>query len=190
MALSRDLLLVGAGRLVTTMLGLAAIRAVTTFLTPEQYGEFVLLLATQSFFGLFLVNPIGQHINLHTHDWWDKGTLLARLKSYSRYILLVSLAAGLVVFSINQHYSLQQLLWTSLAMFAMVLTGTWNSTLIPMLNMLGFRGASVLWGVVTSVLSLFCSILLVLWVPSATAWFAGQAVGLGIGAIGANYALV
>ena len=183
------MLLVGSGRLVATLLALVAIRAVTTFLTPEQYGEFALLLTVQSFFGLFLVNPIGQHINLHTHAWWDKGTLLARLKSYSHYVLLVSLAAGLVVFSFNQHHSLEQAQWTATAMFAMVVTSTWNSTLIPMLNMLGFRGASVLWGVVTAVLSLFCAILLVLWLPSATAWFAGQTIGLGIGAIGAKYVL-
>jgi O-antigen/teichoic acid export membrane protein len=172
-----------------SLLALLAIRAVTTFLTPEQYGEFALLLTVQSFFGLFLVNPVGQHINLHTHAWWDDGSLLARLKSYSHYILLVALMGGLAMLIITKHNSVQQGLLTSTAMFAMVVTGTWNSTLIPMLNMLGFRGAAILWSVITAVLSLVCAILLVLWLPSATAWFAGQTVGLGMGAIGAKYVL-
>ena len=189
MPLKRDLLLISGGRLAGTLFALLAIRAVTTFLTPEQYGEFALLLTVQSFFGLFLVNPVGQHINLHTHAWWDDGSLLARLKSYSRYILLVSLISGLVMLSIVKHNSVQQGMWTAIAMFATVVAGTWNATLIPMLNMLGFRGASVLWGGITAVLSLVSAILLVLWLPSATAWFAGQTIGLGIGAIGAKFVL-
>lgn len=182
-------MLVTGGRLAAALLALISIRAVTTYLTPTQYGELALLTTVQMFCGLFLVNPVGQHINLHTHVWWDDGTLSARLKQYQRYILAVSLVGGVVVLGMGKHLSVEQLLWTSVAMFAMVFTGTWNSTLIPMLNMLGFRAASVLWSIITAATGLASSIVLVLWLPSATAWFAGQAIGMAVGALGARYVL-
>lgn len=180
-------MLVVGGRLATAMITLVAIRAVTTYLTPAQYGELALLLTVQMFCGLFLVNPIGQHINLHTHEWWDDGTLAARLGSYQKYILAVSLVGGLVVLGMNKQDSAEHMLWGATAMFAMIIAGTWNATLIPMLNMLGFRAASVILGIITAVVALVSSILLVVWLPSATAWFTGQAIGMAAGALGAKY---
>ena len=170
-------------------MALITIRVVTSLLTPEQYGELALLIAIQVFCGLLLINPVGQHINLHTHAWWDSGTLLPRLKSYRAYVLAVSLLGGVLVLAIGQQYSATQFLYTAMAMFAMVTAATWNATLIPMLNMLGFRAASVLWSTITILVSLLSSILLVMWLRSPTAWFIGQMIGLGIGALGAKYVL-
>lgn len=180
-------MLVVGGRLATALITLIAIRAVTTYLTPAQYGKLALLLTVQMFCGLFLINPIGQHINLHTHAWWDDGTLGARLGSYQKYILAVSFVGGLVVLGMNKQDSVEHMLWAAAAMFAMIIAGTWNATLIPMLNMLGFRAASVFWGVISAVIALASSIFLVVWLPSATAWFAGQAIGMTLGALGAKY---
>ena len=181
--------MVAGGRLAAVLLSLIAIRAVTTFLTPAQYGELALLITVQMFCGLFLVNPIGQHINLHTHAWWDDGTLIARMKSYRRYILAVSIVGCAAVLGMSKQNSVEQVLWASTAMFAAVVAGTWNATLIPMLNMLGFRAASVLWSIITVITGLVCSIFFVMWLPSATAWFAGQAIGMGIGSLGAKHVL-
>ena len=171
------------------LMALVTIRAVTTFLSPEQYGELTLLITVQMFCGLFLINPVGQHINLHTHAWWDDGTLFSRLKSYRNYILWVSLIGALVVTTIGVQHSVCQWVLVSTAMFIMVVVGTWNATLIPMLNMLGFRGASVLWSIGTVAVGLLSSIFLVIWLPSSTAWFAGQAIGMGLGALGAKFVL-
>jgi O-antigen/teichoic acid export membrane protein len=189
LALKRDLMLVGGGRLAAALMALITLRAVTTFLTPEQYGELALLIAVQMFCGLFLINPVGQHINLHTHAWWDEGSLMVRLKSYRYYVLAVSLLGAAVGFYISKQHSAEQLFWAAAAVFAMVAAGTWNATLIPMLNMLGFRAASVLWSIVTVAIGLISSILLVRWSPSATAWFSGQAIGMAAGALGAKYVL-
>lgn len=182
-------MLVGGGRLASALMALVAIRAVTTFLTPEQYGELALLITVQMFCGLFLINPVGQHINLHTHAWWDDGSLMARLKSYPYYVLAVSLVGGTVALFMGKQYSINQYYWTAVTVLAMVAAGTWNATLIPMLNMLGFRAASVFWSIITVAIGLAASIFLVLWTPSATAWFAGQTIGMGVGALGARYVL-
>lgn len=190
LVLKRDLMLISGGRLATTFIALITMRAVTTLLTPEQYGELALLITVQMFCGLFLVNPVGQHINLHTHAWWDDGSLIARLRSYRTYILIVSLIGATVALCVGKHQSFIQFFWTAVTVLIMVMAGTWNATLIPMLNMLGFRGASVLWSIVTVAISLASSILLVICWPSAVAWFAGQAIGMGVGALGAKYVLL
>jgi len=154
-----------------------------------QYGELALLIAVQMFCGLFLINPVGQHINLHTHAWWDDGTLSARLKSYRNYILVVSLVGGVAALFVAAQHTTEQLMWTTIAVFFMVAAATWNATLVPMLNMLGFRAESVVWSILTVAIGLAASILLVIWNPSATAWLAGQAIGMLIGALGARTAL-
>jgi O-antigen/teichoic acid export membrane protein len=186
LALNRDLLLVGGGRLAATLLALVSIRAVTTFLSPEQYGELMLLMTVLTFCGLFFINPVGQHINLHTHAWWDDGTLISRLKSFGFYIAIVAAIGFIVILAMKNQNDLASQLWTAVAMFAMVLAYTWNSTLVPMLNQLGFRAASVTWGVITAAAGLLASLSLTLWLPSATAWFLGQFVGMALGAVGAN----
>ena len=112
MAFKRDLTLVIGGRFAAAAMALISIRVVTTVLTPEQFGELALLVAVQMFCGLFLINPVGQHINLHTHAWWDSGTLLSRLKSYRLYVLAVSLVGGVLVLSIGKQYSIEQFFYT------------------------------------------------------------------------------
>lgn len=187
LALKRDFVLLASGRLAAALMALVAIRVVTTYLTPTQYGELALLLTVQMFCGLFLINPVAQHINFHTHAWWDDGTLVVRLRAYQKYILVVSFVGCLVVLGMNKQDTADHLLWAGVAMFTMILAATWNATLIWMLNMLGFRAASVLWGVVTAAVALTSSVFLVVWLHSATAWFAGQAIGMGVGALGAKY---
>jgi O-antigen/teichoic acid export membrane protein len=189
LALNRDLMLVGAGRLVSALLALATIRAATTLLGPERYGELALLVAVQMFCGLFLINPVGQHINLHSHAWWDEGSLAARLKSYRRYVLAVALAGGGIALLTSLHQTPVQLAWTTAVVLFMVAVATWNATLIPMLNMLGFRAQSVFWSVFTAVVGVITSVALAVWWPSATAWLAGQALGMLVGALGARSVL-
>ena len=182
-------MLVTGGRIAAALMALVTIRAATTFLTPEQYGVLALLITVQTFCGLILVNPVGQHINLHTHAWWDDGTLIARLKRYRRYIFAVSLIGCVVVVGTGKYLSVEQVLWRAIAIFIMVAAGTWNATLISLLNMVGFRAASILWTMITGVIGLISSIILCIWFPSAVAWFSGQAIGMTVGALGARHVL-
>lgn len=189
LAFKRDLLLIVGGRLLTALLGLMAIRVVTTFLSPDQYGELALFTSVQMFCGLFLINPVGQHINLHTHQWWDEGTLFLRLKSYKKYIFGVSILSGLAVFIMFGRHSFGSSALTSLSMIFVIFAGTWNATLIPMMNMLGFRQASVLLSILTMIAGLFGSILFVMWISNASAWLMGQAIGMGLGGLIAKVVL-
>lgn len=140
--------------------------------------------------GLFLINPVGQHINLHTHKWWDDNTLIPRLKSFRTFVTLSSCIGSIVSLEAFNAGTPYIALLTMLAVFTMVLAATWNATLIPMLNMLGFRNQSVSWSIVSSTTSLIASVLLVKIWPSAISWFTGQAIGLLLGAMGARYELL
>lgn len=190
MKIRRDFLVIGGGRLASALLGLLTIRAVTTFLSPEQYGQLALLLVIQSFFGLFLVNPVGQHINRHTHEWWDEGSLFSRFLGYKKYIFIIAVIGGLSTIVISNDFSLLEMSLIAFAMILMINGGTWNTTYIPLLNMVGKRGSAVSWALITIIIALISSILLsVLWQATATAWFIGQAIGFSIGALGASWML-
>jgi O-antigen/teichoic acid export membrane protein len=189
MAIKRDLVLVVGGRMAAALMALVTIHAITTYLTPEQYGELALLISVQMFCGLFLINPVGQHINLNTHAWWDDGTLMPRLTWYAAYVFFVSIVGGVASLLITYEQPVNNIFWTVVAVFFMVVAGTWNATLIPMLNMLGFRGASVFWSIITIAVGLVCSIFLVSWNRSANVWLMGQAIGMAVGAVGAGLVL-
>jgi len=171
------------------LIALISIRAVTSFLPPEKYGELAILITIQMLCGLFLINPVGQHINLNTHRWWDDKTIIPRLKSYRFYVIASSTFGAIIALGVFPPTNSTMIILNIFPVFAMVVAGTWNATFIPMLNMLGFRGHSVFWSIVTSSTSLVTSILLVAIWTSATSWFVGQAIGMAVGALGARYQL-
>ncbi len=165
----------------------------TSFLEPKDYGIYALLVAFQGFCGLFLINPIGQHINRHTHAWWDDGTLLKRLVGYNTYILVVSVGIAMVVAlwwlsypSTDKNITSLQ---AALAVSAMVYFGTWNGTFVYILNMLGFRGGSVAWMTVSATVGLIFSTILAYQYHTAMSWVLGQALGMAVGSTGAGVML-
>lgn len=156
---------------------------------PEKYGELSLLIVLQSLCGLILVNPVGQYLNVNTHQWHDQGTLFSRLDSYRIYLFIVSLiGSGLVILLLAK--TIEDLLISALALLVIVWTVNWNSTLVPLLNMLDARIASVTWSVVTVILGVATSTLSIAYFePTASNWLFGQAVGMFVGIIGAKYSL-
>lgn len=189
-----DLLWILFGRVVTALLSIASLRVMTTLLEPNDYGIYTLLVAFQGLCGLLLINPVGQHINRHTHSWWDDGTLLQRLRAYNRYIIAVSTGIATVVvvwwcLYPGTDQSLVGALLSALAVSAVVYLGTWNGTVVYILNMLGFRSASVRWMLSTSIVGLLFSMLFTYNFHSGTSWLLGQAVGMAVGALGAGLML-
>lgn len=166
----------------------------TSLIEPKDFGIYALLVAFQGLCGLLLINPVGQHINRHTHAWWDDGTLLKRLVGYNRYVIAVSAGIALVVvvwwlLYPGTDHSITGALLSALAVSAMVYLGTWNGTLVYILNMLGFRSSSVGWMLSSSVIGLGFSSLLAYEYHTGTSWVLGQAVGMAAGAIGAGLML-
>lgn len=191
MAAARDFLWVGIGRLATALVGLASIRLSTSLLPPEQYGVLALLVTFQVFCGLFLVNPVGQYIHRHTHGWTDDGTLLPRLARYRVWVMVAAFAGALAsgVWAMTQPITVSERILVMAVVTLMVVAATWNGTSVWLLNMLGYRAQSVSWGIVSILLALLLSYGFTTFADSGLAWFAGQAVGMAIGALGAGMAV-
>lgn len=190
MASRRDFLLISCGRLVSALISIASLRIMTSLLAPKDYGIYALLMSFQTFCGLFLINPVGQHINRHTHAWWDDGTLFKRLAKFNRYIVWVAIFISFVVIFWWLTYpdvdnNPMMSLAAGAVIGAIVYSVTWNGTFVYILNMLGFRSSSVAWMTATSILGLALASTFVAFYPSAVSWVFGQAVGAAICGLGA-----
>ncbi|WP_040652157.1 polysaccharide biosynthesis protein [Pseudogulbenkiania ferrooxidans] len=181
-------------RLGQAALGLVALRLVTHYLTVDQFGLLGLMTALTGFFGLFLINPVGQHVSRHTHDWHQQGVLLDQLKRYNHYLICLAI----ITFILAGTWYGARTGWTAhmanqlgiaVVLSLTVWLGTWNATLVPMLNMLGHRAGTAALSMLTVAAGLVMSALLINWQAQATFWLAGQLVGLACGALPALHML-
>ncbi|WP_162784924.1 hypothetical protein [Polynucleobacter necessarius] len=162
---------------------LESVRVATTYLSSDDDGQLSFLIAIQTFCALLLRNPIGQYINLHTHEWWRDNSFLLQLRLYPVYLVLVSMVGTAIAVFMGEYFLVNTLYAVS-AVFLMTLMASWNATLLPMLNSLGFRAASILMTVISIAIGLVVSILIILVEsPSASGWYLGQGVGMFIGVI-------
>ena len=116
-----DLFILILGRLIVFVIGVLSIRVSTTYLDPLQFGQLSILITIQTFIGLCLINPVGQHINRFTHQWWREGTLLERFKYYVWYVLFSSLLGVLVtVLTLGWQSSALQLIFMSISIFLII----------------------------------------------------------------------
>lgn len=189
LAFKHDIIVIVGGRLLVALAGLASLRVLTYYMSPEKYGELSLLVVIQSLCGLLLVNPVGQYLNVNTHQWYDQGTLFSRLASYRKYLFMVSVVGSGLVFLLLYN-AIEDLFVSALALLVIVWVVNWNSTLVPLLNMLDKRIASVAWSAVTVILGMITSTLFIVHFESkASNWLFGQAVGMLVGIMGAKYSL-
>ncbi len=189
--LRSDFFLVVFGRLATALIAIASLRIMTTVLAPSDYGQWVLLVAFQTFCGLFLINPVDQHVFRHAHAWWDDGTLMGHLAKFDGFIRLVSLFITVAVVLWSYYRSsgggsnLALGLGEGVTVGIIVYLGTLSTVFSTLLNVLGFRVQSVIWVIVSTLVGLICSTLLVAEYSHAISWIFGQAVGAAVGALGA-----
>ncbi|WP_147321333.1 lipopolysaccharide biosynthesis protein [Rhodoferax lacus] len=194
MKMRSDIVWVLGGRVVSAMVSIASLRLLTSFLQPADFGLYTLLIAFQGFCGLILLSPVGLHLNRNTHAWWDDGSLTKRLSGYNNYIVFISAGIAIVVafwwnFYPGTDQSLTGTLLSAMAVSLMVYFGTWNGTVVYILNMLGFRSASVCWMLSTSIVGLAFSAYLSYNYPTGISWLLGQAIGMAVGAVGGGMML-
>ena len=191
--MGKEFFILIGGRAAQALLSIAALRVMTTFLTPAEVGNFYLLLSFATGFGFFLVNPVGMYINRKLHSWDASKKILDRFAVFNIYLLGVSLlallvtAAGKVLIGSGPGMPV----WTfSAAVAVYVYCSTWNMTLIPALNMLGHRVSFVVLTVLTTGWGLLFSLLAVKYMQAgAFFWISGQMVAMFIAAIAALYTL-
>lgn len=179
----RDFLLLAIGRILQVIVLLVGIKVSTHYLAPAEIGNLYVIVTVTNFFGLFFINPIGQYVNRHTHDWNSAGLLVNKLFIYNFYIFGAALLSTCVVsvlpligvgISISYWYFL-------LVVPFFVYFNTWNQTLAPMLNLLGHRAAFIALTLASAVLAVSVSFLLVrFYTPSGIFWVIGQTLAFSV----------
>lgn len=184
----------GLARIAQALIGLAALRLSTHYLTVEQFGLLGLLTGITTCFGLLLINPLGQHVNRHTHEWHKQHVLLYRLRQYNHYLLGLAVAVFVVstCWFANRLISPQDsltILAVGITISTMIWVSTWNATLVPLLSMLGLPLQSAGLALLTAAVSLLCSVTVVQWQQAAHLWLIGQMLGSLVGAVWARQQL-
>ncbi|OGR53061.1 MAG: hypothetical protein A2049_04895 [Elusimicrobia bacterium GWA2_62_23] len=176
--MSRDALFLVGGRLFQALLTVAALRLLTTLLSPVQVGSVYLMLSFAAWFGLFLVSPLGNYINRKLYGWHQGSLIPARFRLFNLYVLAVAALAFPLVFAAKQFFGLGSGLplghfMAAVALYVYALT--WNQTVIPALNLLNKREAFVGFSVLSTGLGLALSCAFALYLgPTAYAWLYGQ----------------
>jgi O-antigen/teichoic acid export membrane protein len=188
--LGAELLVVSAGRALNATLSLFGFVVLTRTLPPEEYALIVLLTAFSSFAGLVLLNPAGQWVSRHLHEWHDQGCLGEYLSELLHLIFIVSLGVGGVA-AIWYFNSGDKDFFSAIGVGAVV-AGLVNFSTAALayaaaLNSLGFRSSSIFVQVAVNGFGLLFAVLLVTQCTSAIFWVLGLALGAVIAFLGARY---
>jgi len=183
------MLSIALGRIAQFALLLLTLRAATEFLLPIEIGKVSIVVSTVAFFALLLINPIGMFINRRMNDWKQKGLLVEYYGLFWRYLLIVNLCAGMVLVTLHWFdiwKSSFEMFWFLLLVCGNLIFATINQTVIPALNMFGYKGWFALLTVATVAVSLISAIIFVhTLLPSAEYWLCGLLFGqIAIGMLG------
>lgn len=192
MKINNEIVVLIGARICQSLLAIVSIRILTSILEPNELGLLGLISALLSFFGLFMVNPFGQYLNRHIHEWFASGELWWKIIMYNKLIVSISLISFCLTLPwtfFYKNYSLIYSLTFSCMIMLCVYTITWNSTLIPMLNMLGFRVRAAYLMLLTTLCSLILSTYFAYLKKTAFLWQAGVLVGSMFVTLGALYSL-
>lgn len=171
------------GRVLQIVISLVSIKVATKYLEANEMGNLYLIMSIVGFYGLFLVNPIGQYINRYTHQWYDQKKIINVFYIFNFYVLALSL------FSIGITYLLCQsgvgntieLFYFILFVALFIYFNTWNQTIIPMINMLEGRITFVVFTLLTQLLILIFAVYLINnWEAKGIMWFLGQVIAFGL----------
>ena len=173
----RDLITIMLGQGLQAVTAFAAIRLMTSLLSPGEVGRYYILLSLTAFFALFLLSPMGNYINRKTHDWYRNGTIQNNLHLYWLYLLGVAVFALFVLLLAKRVIGVGiEITWFWLAVLVMgsLLFNTANVTVTTILNMLGNR----IWFVIFTLLTLWVGLGLAFFFTSkisaqAEYWLAG-----------------
>jgi O-antigen/teichoic acid export membrane protein len=169
------------GRATQFLLALVMMRVATEFLPPQEIGRMSLIMTSTTFFALFLINPVGMFINRRLHTWNDNGRVQIYLKYYWTYLLFISAFAGFcLIFIYNLELINYQtsLFWLLVLVCGSLLFNTINQTVIPSLNLLGFREWFIFLTLCTVIVSFISALIMVVSIQAqAEFWLLGLLVG-------------
>lgn len=173
--------LIFLGRIAQAIVAFAALRIITTLLTPDEMGRWAILMATISFFVLGFVNPVGMFINRRLHTWIENGTIRKYMQYYAGYLILLAMMASIALAILGGFHEVipgMPIAWVITLVGISIVFSTLNQTFIPSLNLIGHRGWFVILTLATLLLGLLASVIFVTQLSAkAESWQFGQLVG-------------
>ena len=175
-----ELLVVGFGRASGAALALISFVVLTRLLPPGEFALIALLMAFSSFAGLVLLNPAGQWVSRHIHEWHDRGLLADHFKDLLRLIALVAAVVGCfaaIWYLITTGAGLVGAMLVGVAVAALIHFSTATLACASALNSLGQRTSAVVWQLTMNALGLLFAAMFVQANAAAPYWLAGLALG-------------
>ena len=175
--MTKDLKIIILGRVLQIGITLFSIRFLTTFLSPEEVGNYYLLLALMAFFNLVLLNPPGMYFSRHLLEWQRSKQLLNALSVFIGWMLVVIiLAMGvlLLVYDVLDYKSKFELTVFLVYILGSIIISTIHRNVLFGSNTLGFRKEFVIYLLLTLMLGLiFSSLIVTVYYPYALGWLLG-----------------
>lgn len=175
---TRAVFIVSFGRLLQAVLSIVSVRVATTLLSPTEIGRARLISSALSWFLLFLIAPVGQYIFRCSVEWHTKGRLREYLLLYwPFYLLSVAVLTGIFLVFLELAGGIGTSIaigWLFLLASNAAFLNRINSTIVRVLNLLGYRLWFTILLNIASWTGLGLSILLVQLHPSAEFWLSGS----------------
>ena len=163
------------GRLLQIAIIAFQFRLMTEIFDEESLGSLYLVYTFQGFFSLALVSPIGQFLNRHTQVFHYKGILMSALYSQFFFISAMGLLAGPTMILVVRISSIEFDVGVSLLCAGLVASSSVLQTLLPTLNLIGYRLAFVIFGVLQGLGAVVGAVTCVAFFGSAFEyWLLGQ----------------
>jgi O-antigen/teichoic acid export membrane protein len=175
--MNKDLVIIIIGRVLQIIIMLVSVRLLTTFLTPQEIGNYYIILAFLAFFNLVLLNPPGMYFSRHLLQWQKSKNLLNALIIFIGWMIVTAIIA--IPISIAIYYWLGYETKFDLDLFLIyivlaILISTLHRNVTGGCNTLGFRKEFVIYLIITLILGLAFSVTLVLYyLHSAFGWLFG-----------------
>ncbi len=157
-----DFIFLLLGRILQIIVVLLSLRLATTLLEKEQLGVVYYFLTIQGFFSLFFINPSGQYFNRQTFNWLNTGKLSKNLLLQILFITIISVIALVFLFLLSVAEKIELDFFMCLFIALLIMALSTNQTVIPLLNMLGYRREFVILNLLTAICSLLFSYLTML----------------------------
>jgi O-antigen/teichoic acid export membrane protein len=159
--LNKDLSIIILGRVFQVLIALVSIRALTTFLSPEEVGNYYIILALLAFFNLVLLNPPGMYFSRHILHWQKSKNLLNALIVFVVWIVIVSIISIPISISVYYFFGYEtkfNLFLFLIYIFMAILIGTIHRNVMYETNTLGYRKEFVIYLISTLFIGLICSV--------------------------------
>jgi O-antigen/teichoic acid export membrane protein len=175
--ISKDLSIIIIGRVLQIIIMLVSFRLLTTFLTPEEVGNYYIILALVAFFNLVLLNPSGMYFNRHLLQWQRSKNLLNALFVFILWIVIVAIASipiSIFVYGWLGYATKFGLDLFLIYIFTAILISTIHRNVMYGTNTLGYRKEFVMYLISTLLIGLICSVSIIhLYHSLALSWLMG-----------------